>query len=153
VTTDLPSAIPILQDNIASNQPLVNKCVPGAVALHWEHEELPPQVHVQLEAGLDVIVYVPPLPDTGFVRCVSSDAAWQTSPTTQRPFLLSSERSRASSSSAKPNRTDVPLGSSWVTRNVTPMNDRSGIAPKRSVSISKRLLRSTAQGVSQSKFG
>ena len=44
----------------------MSKCVPEAAVLDWEHKELPPQVRVQLEAGLDVIVYVS-LPDIGFV--------------------------------------------------------------------------------------
>ena len=32
--------------------------MPQAVVLDWEHEEVPPPVQDQLEAGLDVIVYV-----------------------------------------------------------------------------------------------
>ena len=52
------SAIPILQDNVTSNHLVMSKCIPQAAVLDWEHEELPPPVQVQLEAGLDVIVYV-----------------------------------------------------------------------------------------------
>lgn len=36
----------------------MSKCIPEAVVLDWEHEEFPPPVQAQLEAGLDVIVYV-----------------------------------------------------------------------------------------------
>ncbi|KAG8214981.1 putative methyltransferase-domain-containing protein [Butyriboletus roseoflavus] len=56
LTTDLPSAIPILQENVAFNHPLMSECVPQPVVLDWEHEELPPLVQAQLKAGLDVIV-------------------------------------------------------------------------------------------------
>ncbi|KAN0088916.1 putative methyltransferase domain containing protein [Tylopilus felleus] len=56
VTTDLPSAMPILQDNIASNRALLSKCTPEAAVLDWDDAELAPPVQVQLEAGLDVIV-------------------------------------------------------------------------------------------------
>ena len=65
------SAIPILQDNIAANHHLMDKCIPQAAVLDWEDEQLPPEVQFQLEAGLDVIVYValPFLVDSGFARC------------------------------------------------------------------------------------
>lgn len=36
----------------------MSKCIPQAVVLDWEHEEVPPPVQAQLEAGLDVIVCV-----------------------------------------------------------------------------------------------
>ncbi|KAI9457181.1 putative methyltransferase-domain-containing protein [Boletus coccyginus] len=48
VTTDL--------HNITSSRSLTSRCVPQPAVLDWEHEELPPQVQIQLEAGLDVIV-------------------------------------------------------------------------------------------------
>lgn len=50
--------MPILQDNIASNRALLSKCTPEAAVLDWDDAELAPPVQVQLEAGLDVIVYV-----------------------------------------------------------------------------------------------
>ncbi|KAF8433253.1 putative methyltransferase-domain-containing protein [Boletus edulis BED1] len=56
VTTDLPSAIPILQDNITANRLLTHQCTPQAAVLDWECEELAPPVQAQLEAGLDVII-------------------------------------------------------------------------------------------------
>lgn len=57
-TAPLVSAIPILQENITSNHPLMSQCTPQAVVLDWEHDALPLHVQDQLEAGLDVIVYV-----------------------------------------------------------------------------------------------
>ncbi|KIJ20655.1 hypothetical protein PAXINDRAFT_174160 [Paxillus involutus ATCC 200175] len=54
VTTDLPSAIPILESNIASSRPLMSKTPPQAAVLDWENEELTSQV--QFDTGLDAIV-------------------------------------------------------------------------------------------------
>ncbi|KAG9309578.1 putative methyltransferase-domain-containing protein [Chiua virens] len=56
VTTDLPSAIPILQDNINANHPLTSTCVAQAAVLDWEHDEFSLAVQAQLDAGLDVII-------------------------------------------------------------------------------------------------
>ncbi|KAF8142123.1 putative methyltransferase-domain-containing protein [Boletus edulis] len=56
VTTDLPSAIPVLQDNITANRLLTHQWTPQAAILDWECEELAPPVQAQLEAGLDVII-------------------------------------------------------------------------------------------------
>ncbi|EGN95225.1 hypothetical protein SERLA73DRAFT_171053 [Serpula lacrymans var. lacrymans S7.3] len=55
ITTDLSSAMPLLERNISSNGHLFPLARPEAVVLDWDNEELPPAVH-DLENGLDVIV-------------------------------------------------------------------------------------------------
>ncbi|KAF9219801.1 hypothetical protein BS17DRAFT_716628 [Gyrodon lividus] len=54
VTTDLPSAIPILENNIASSRPFTSKAPPQAAVLDWENGELTSQV--QFDSGLDAVV-------------------------------------------------------------------------------------------------
>ncbi|KAH7885836.1 putative methyltransferase-domain-containing protein [Phlebopus sp. FC_14] len=54
VTTDLPSAMPILHQNIDSNRHLTSNLSPIAAVLDWESEVLPPEI--QCESELDVIV-------------------------------------------------------------------------------------------------
>lgn len=56
VTTDLPSALPLLQHNISSNASLLSKVSPEPAALDWEAERLPDAVTSNFDAGLDVIV-------------------------------------------------------------------------------------------------
>ncbi|KAF9244653.1 putative methyltransferase-domain-containing protein [Melanogaster broomeanus] len=54
VTTDLPSAIPILESNIASSRAFTSRIPPEAAVLDWESKELTSQV--QLDTGLDAII-------------------------------------------------------------------------------------------------
>ncbi|KAI6126039.1 putative methyltransferase-domain-containing protein [Pisolithus croceorrhizus] len=56
VTTDLPSALPLLQHNISSNNSLLSKVSPEPAALDWEVERLPDTVMSKLDTGLDAIV-------------------------------------------------------------------------------------------------
>ncbi|KAG1723247.1 putative methyltransferase-domain-containing protein [Suillus paluster] len=56
ITTDLPSALPLLQSNITSSQPLYHpgNALEGAV-LDWDKPEIPTQVE-SFVSGIDVIV-------------------------------------------------------------------------------------------------
>ncbi|KIJ65120.1 hypothetical protein HYDPIDRAFT_88870 [Hydnomerulius pinastri MD-312] len=54
ITSDLPSAITILQQNINSSSSLTNKISPQAVVLDWENEELPSEI--LFDSGLDAII-------------------------------------------------------------------------------------------------
>lgn len=56
VTTDLPSALPLLQHNISSNNSLLSRVSPEPAALDWEVERLPDTVMSKLDTGLDAIV-------------------------------------------------------------------------------------------------
>ncbi|KAI5984289.1 putative methyltransferase-domain-containing protein [Pisolithus albus] len=56
VTTDLPSALPLLQRNISSNNSLLSTVSPEPAALDWEVERLPDAIMSKFDTGLDVIV-------------------------------------------------------------------------------------------------
>ncbi|KAG6369967.1 hypothetical protein JVT61DRAFT_12600 [Boletus reticuloceps] len=58
VTMDLPSAMLILQENIASNRAVMTICTTEAAVLDWDDEQLGSSVQARLEDGQDVIVYV-----------------------------------------------------------------------------------------------
>ncbi|KAJ8585180.1 hypothetical protein M405DRAFT_773229 [Rhizopogon salebrosus TDB-379] len=55
VTTDLPSALPILQTNITSNQSFYPCNAPEAAVLDWDEPEIPTQME-SFVSGIDVIV-------------------------------------------------------------------------------------------------
>ncbi|KAG0705597.1 putative methyltransferase-domain-containing protein [Suillus ampliporus] len=56
VTTDLPSALPLLQSNITSNQSLYHpENTPEGTVLDWDEPEIPTQVQ-SFVSGIDVIV-------------------------------------------------------------------------------------------------
>ncbi|OJA11969.1 hypothetical protein AZE42_07246 [Rhizopogon vesiculosus] len=55
VTTDLPSALPLLQTNITSSQSLYPCNAPEAAVLDWDETEIPTQVK-SFVSGIDVIV-------------------------------------------------------------------------------------------------
>lgn len=56
VTTDLPSALPLLQHNISSNSSLLSKVSPEPATLDWEVERLPDAIMSKFDTGLDAIV-------------------------------------------------------------------------------------------------
>ncbi|KAI6042067.1 putative methyltransferase-domain-containing protein [Pisolithus marmoratus] len=56
VTTDLPSALPLLRRNISLNNSLLSKVSPEPAALDWEVERLPDAVTSNFDTGLDAIV-------------------------------------------------------------------------------------------------
>lgn len=56
VTTDLSSALPLLQHNISSNNLLLSKASPEPAALDWEVERLPDAIMSKFDTGLDAIV-------------------------------------------------------------------------------------------------
>lgn len=56
LTTDLPSAMPLLLHNIAANNLLTTKVSLEAVALDWEDEQLPDVVESNFGSGIDAIV-------------------------------------------------------------------------------------------------
>lgn len=56
VTTDLSSALPLLQRNISSNSSLLSKVSPEPAALDWEVQGLPDAIMSNFDAGLDAIV-------------------------------------------------------------------------------------------------
>ncbi|KAL4066047.1 putative methyltransferase-domain-containing protein [Scleroderma yunnanense] len=56
LTTDLPSAMPLLRHNISANRSLVTKVTPEAAALDWEDGRLPDVVESNFASGLDAII-------------------------------------------------------------------------------------------------
>lgn len=56
LTTDLPSAMPLLRYNITANSSLTTKVSLDAAALDWEVEQLPDVVESTFGSGIDAIV-------------------------------------------------------------------------------------------------
>jgi len=55
ITTDLPSAMPLLEHNISANEHLFKSTRPQAAVLDWDDDDLPEEIQ-SLDAGIDAIV-------------------------------------------------------------------------------------------------
>jgi len=55
ITTDLPSAMPLLEHNISANEHLFRSARPQAAILDWDEDDLPEEIQ-SLDTGIDAIV-------------------------------------------------------------------------------------------------